>query len=381
MISQRFPADVRSFTDPRLETWREIYGWIKHVDTVNTNILIDSSFKNFTPTKECRVVICSSFESLPGVAELINLANQYKDLIFVWLTDSDIYDFSLPKNVRHVKYRHWHLRVKTFLELYPIEKLCRAKDKLINHKFSSLSYYPRQNRAVITAALLTFAKNQTILSWRKLMPIPSGEYDKRVTVNFDYQLHWNLINSFKNDDRFAELDWTTLDQTITIDDYSLNNNYVEYNMIDIHNPCYQNALINFSNETNSYGYYNDGTVSYTRPGPYLTEKTLKTLITGTVLINSAQPHVYEFLKNDYNLPIDYSFDILYDSQAGDFDRFHSVVNLIKSVSQQSLKDLIDQNIDNCQLIQNTLLSPDWMDQINLYNKQQDSKILNILETV
>jgi hypothetical protein len=57
------------------------------------------------------------------------------------------------------------------------------------------------------------------------MPIPSVEYDKRVTVNFDYQSHWNLIDSFKNDDRFAELDWTTLDQTITIDDYSLNNNY------------------------------------------------------------------------------------------------------------------------------------------------------------
>lgn len=381
MIPQKFPEEVRSFNDPKIELWRDIYGWIDNIDTVKTNILIDSMFENFKPTKECRAVVCTSFEADPRVEALVTLANQYNDIVFVWLTDSNVYDFQLPANIVHIKYKHWHLRVKTFLDLYPIERLCRAKDKKIKYKFSSLSYYPRQNRALVTALLQTYASEQSILSWRSELPKSNLNSGFRITTEFDYDLHQYLVDSLKTNSRFSDLDWSVLNHTVTIDDYKLDNNYVEYNTIDINNPCYQNTLINFSNETTSFGYFNDGTIAYTRPGPYLTEKTLKPLLTGTILLNAAQPHVYEFLKNDYHLPIDYCFDTSYDELAGDFDRYRSLVDLGKTLADTPLQELIDKNIDNCELIQNTLLSPEWLSQIKLHNQQQDVKIINVLEKV
>jgi len=43
-----------------------------------------------------------------------------------------------------------------------------------------------------------------------------------------------------------------------------------------------------------------------------------------------------------------------------------------------LSDLIDANIDNCEIIQKTILNYDYVDMIRAYNLEQDQKILELL---
>ena len=140
------------------------------------------------------------------------------------------------------------------------------------------------------------------------------------------------------------------------------------------NKIYQSSLINFSNETTSFGLYCVGNKSYIRPGPFLTEKTWNPLLSGNILFSSAAPFVYDYLKNDYRLPINYSIDLTFDSISGDLDRYEAMCKEIQRLVEIPLADLIDQNIDNCETIQNTITNPDYICQFEQFNQLQSDKI-------
>ena len=141
------------------------------------------------------------------------------------------------------------------------------------------------------------------------------------------------------------------------------------------NTIYQTSLINFSNETTNYGLYQVDDVSYMRPGPFLTEKTWNPLLAGNILFSTAAPYVYQYLIDDYHIPINYSFGLDFDYIPGDLDRFESISKKIQELVDIPLDDLIDQNIDNCELVQQTLINPDYTKQFDQFNQNQDLKIL------
>lgn len=377
MFNQYIPENISKFDDPRIEIWKGIYNWLNFIDQNKVQILIDSYFEKFNPNKTCKVVICTSYEADPRVENLVDLANRYSDLQFIWLTDSNIYDYPLPSNIFRLKYLHWYLRVRTFLHVCPSDKIVKVKNKKIKYKFSSLSYYPRQNRALVTAALLTCAQQQSILSWHNAqsrLDIKST----RISSSFDNKHHRYLIDSLRQHPQLADLDWDFVDSVIKLDDYNINNNYPEYNLQDIDNLCYTESLCNFNNETTSFGLYADDTVSYIRPGPYFTEKTVKPLVTGCVLINSGQPFGYDFLRDNYQLPVDYGLDLNFDRLPGDFDRFIKLVEFIQHLSNRSLSNLNDATIDKRSQIQDLILSPEWMQTIIEFNRKQDLILLEFL---
>ena len=342
------------------------YKFLTEIDQSKIQLILDTGLLEFQISKNKQLVIVSTFYESPRYNAVVNSAKLNPDTQFIYLADVNNYDHVYPDNVTFFKYRHWHLPLMHVLNNIDLSQIPNVKSKKIYKKFSSLSYYRRQFRAIVTLSLLKYAANDSIVSWHNL------------TNN---SCHDELIKSLKSDVSFNDLDWEVLNYKHIIDNYTVDKNYYESNILDFLNPQYQNCLINFSNETDSFGLYWIDDIRYNRPGPFLTEKTWKPLISGNVLMSTGQPGTYDFLKNDYNIPINYSIDTSFDNVLGDFDRIKQIKNLIESLSKIKLSDLIDQNIDNCELIQNTILAPGYIDQFELFNQSQDIKILEKIEQI
>ena len=379
---QKFPGMVNDYWDNGLDLWWPIYPWLKHIDPNKVAIYIDSffPFKEFPPN--IKAVVCTCYEVWPRIENLEALANSRPDLPFIWLSDVDCYDYVLPKNVYHIRYRHFQLRMLRFRMNYDVNLVPRVKDKNYNIKFSSMSFWPRQARALITAALLKYAKDQSFISWHGTeVSIPTTEetIQKGITTSFDYSFNWGLVKSLQQDSRFSNLDWSFLHNDLTFDDFNLFNNYHEVTATDINHAGYQNSVINFTNETTSFGLYDDGSQRFIRPGPYLNEKTAKPLLTGTIAINSGQPFLYKYLKELYEIDCDYKLiDLKFDSTAGDLDRFEKLVTLIRTLSDIPLKTLLDANIDTMARIQDQILDPAWYDHMQYLNQKEDAAIAELL---
>lgn len=362
-----FPNDV-SVGHPQFDFWYRRYGFMKNIDLDRVCMLLnsDGSAVDLVRLKsQHKCILFTSCAESPRYDDVRELGLRYPDVPVVWLADLDPYDYPLPSNITYIKYRHYYIRMEMLHDCFDVSQVLRIKDKKIKYKFSSLSYFMRQARAAITAALCQYARDQSIMSWHLLDNSPS-------TIQKD------LIQSFRDSPVFSDIDWSVLEQELTVDEYNWDRNTVKNNMMDIFNPAFESSLCNFNNETDSMGWLNSGQECYNRPGPFITEKTWKTLLTGCVLLNSGQPRTIEYLKNDYQLPLDYSIDQQHDSVQQDFDRFRSVIDMIKQLSQVPLKDLIDANIDTCARVQNMLLDPEFLEAPRAYNRTQDELIATLL---
>ena len=96
---------------------------------------------------------------------------------------------------------------------------------------------------------------------------------------------------------------------------------------------------------------------------------------------SGQPFGYDFLSNDYKLPVDYGLDLNFDRLPGDLDRFIKLVELIQNLSDRPLSELNDATIDSRSLIQEKILSPEWMQDVVEYNRKQDLILLEFLSKI
>lgn len=368
-----FPGNVCSVTHPRYLFWAKRYGFLSCIDPQRVTIMLNADSTDLThiPSQHTHVVFTSCAES-PRYDHLRYLAQLYSDKKFLWLADLNCYDFPLPNNVTFLPYRHWHIRLQMFQQCFT-GTVTKVKDKPHRYKFSSLSYFRRANRAIVTAALYTYAKNNSLFTWRSLDNDPTGQQAQ-------------LVETFKNHPLFSDLDWSFFNRDWLIDDENFANKLqadgVNFNvrdsMLDVHTPAFEQALININNETDTFGWMDNGVEKYNRPGPFLTEKTWKTLITGCALLNSGQPGAMQFLRDAYALPLDYSYNTDYDSEIKDFDRLAGLVNVIQQINQTSLDTLIDANIDTCQRVQDLVLSPDYLQMLQQFNVKQDNVIMEWL---
>jgi hypothetical protein len=202
---------------------------------------------------------------------------------------------------------------------------------------------------------------------------------KALLNNNDVPFEEVNIETVRNDSRFSSLDWDFLRSIIVFDEWDMKKTPMQC-ISNYKNPAYEKSAININNETDSNSWYCTPQGSYTRPGPYLTEKTWKPLITGTVLLNSGQASTYKFLEQQYHLPCSkYNLHIDYDCIINDdFGRFAKLVEEIKRLSLMPLKELVDANIDACQVIQDLVLDPDYVNSLKQFNKTQDYLVSNFL---
>jgi hypothetical protein len=348
-----------------LTIWKDFLQFTQHIDLSRVIVHIDPEIRPYRINTNVKAVIVSTgYVETPRFDDLVQWCVKNPDVKFILLGDMNIYDFVLPANLKFLEYRFFHIELAQMIKLSK-NQIPVIDYKKIKYKFSSLSFMKRQHRALLTAYLLTNAKEQSLISWHN--------YDNDNTGIHDY-----LINSVKNHSDYKHFDWDFLNKKIVVDDFNYDKN-VNLDYGNTYNSAYTESLINFNNETFWFSYYQDDNVQYQRPGPYITEKTWRCLLSGSIMINTGQPFMISFLKEKYHLDINYSFiDSTYDNIIGDFDRFSAILNLLDKLLDIDIEEIWSHNIKQCTTIQQLLLDPDYIEQFNQFNLQQDIKLISLI---
>lgn len=233
--------------------------------------------------------------------------------------DGEFDQAALPDNVQTVRWITWHQQLEQLIEHFGV---C-TEPALPQYRISSLSFRFSQYKSFITAYLLEHARpdelvlthHHQVLKQEDLHGYPAGlpwldclNLDLRPTlINFDDNFKANQTSPVKNGG------W--------------------------HNPAYLNALVNCTNESFHYSQSTD----FVHPGPYLTEKTWKPLLSGRPFISVAQYNVYNQLAS-LGLEFDFGFDRNFDQDSGDLTRIRDIFVTIDQVLDTNLLDLYEHSL-------------------------------------
>jgi len=90
----------------------------------------------------------------------------------------------------------------------------------------------------------------------------------------------------------------------------------------------------------------NGTKTYVEPGPFVTEKTWKCLLSRTAFVPVGQVHTYEWFRQ-LGLKFDYGeLDLEFDNDAGNLTRLEKIVGLIESLRYWSAQDLYEMTLES-----------------------------------
>jgi hypothetical protein len=199
-------------------------------------------------------------------------------------------------------------------------------------KVSSLSHRYSQYKKFVTAYLMNKKNHdEMVLSWHAM--IVKAE---------DLQEDWHSIAPFDLDYSMLKAKFTvnTLDEPLSVEQSTppANSNWLV--------PAYQNALVNFTNESMNYSFTTHFGHDWTWPGPYLTEKTMKPLLAGRPFLAVGQYRTYDRLAL-LGFRSDFGWDISFDRQPGDRTRMIEIFRCIDSIFAQTIDSMFDQSIDAC----------------------------------
>jgi len=107
---------------------------------------------------------------------------------------------------------------------------------------------------------------------------------------------------------------------------------------------FQDAWINLTNESWHYSRTILDDHNFYYPGPYLTEKTFKPLLSGRPFLAVGQCNTYKTLK-ELGLSVDFGFDLSYDTDSGDLTRIKGIFSAIDYIQNTDLDHLFLSGID------------------------------------
>lgn len=233
------------------------------------------------------------------------------------LSDGKYYDWPKPDNLECFRYIYWHRQLESMMQWFP-----DSMEKTIKYKASAFSNRITQSKMVVFTALMTHLGGEncylTLGDWVDERNIHYRQSTGNQTID-------NLSETFYNQ---------YLGKGIEVDEFDHWKNNIPTFTANPWTPAYQQSALNFTNESFHYSYQG----SYVRPGPFITEKTLKCLLGGTGLVPVGQMGTYTTLE-ELGFKFDYGFDTAWDQLPGDLDRLTAIVGLIKDLSKYTAKDL------------------------------------------
>jgi hypothetical protein len=256
-------------------------------------------------------------------------------------------------SVRYVPYTYDHQRIAQISTRWPIAKN-------IKYKASALTNRLTQSKAIIFSALTgSLNNNDFIGSLNHAHALLKNVHNWEMSGNKVCDMHTtNFINNW-------------LDKKITLpNDDRIQGSY--------NNPAYQNSAINFTQESYHYSYMTGSNGnSYTEPGPFLTEKTWKCILSKTAFVPVGQYQSYNWLlqmgmKFDYG-PLDLSFD----QDPGNLTRLEKIVNLIQSLNQWSAQELFEMTRDSCEHNYDLVTGQEFWKNCEKYNQPTYELLKNI----
>lgn len=240
---------------------------------------------------------------------------QHVDGRIIHLTGSIIPDSFDTDQIQYVSYNNIHQRIAGIPRT-------TGFSKNIQYKASALTNRVTQSKAIVFSALRHYLADDSVTS-----------------------LHHNLyrekdIHSWQstgNDtcDRFATMfqeQWNHVQLKLPSDD-GIEGSY--------NNTAYQQAALNFTQESYHYSFTMQDGRSFCQPGPFITEKTWKSLLSSTAFISVGQAYVYQWLTS-LGLRFDYGpLDLGFDQDPGNLTRIEKIVQLIESLQSWSAQDLYE----------------------------------------
>ncbi len=277
-------------------------------------------------------------------AEWINehwLIEQYNRLNanIIVLTDADTYDTPFPEGIQFKKYYYKHYQFNLIQEWFPTKV-----EKNLKYKYSVVCNRISQAKVWITTVLLETARQDTLCKlsdWLEEKNVHN--WQNCGNANLD-----RLSQTFRDK-------W--LGVKIDLDDTDTFVNHQRYNS-DPWNSLYQSCALHFTNESDHYSYTHNDLGIYTRPGPFITEKTFKCLLGGTGFIPVGKFKTYDFLRN-IGFRFDYDFDISWDNEPQDLLRFKSIVKLVNDLNKMSIEEIFEATQHSSKYNQEYIISGDF----------------------
>lgn len=252
-------------------------------------------------------------------------------------------------NLRLITFDVWPHNLKGYLDTVSQPNVSYSNRK---YKISSLANRISQYRTYVNAHMYqTWDSSEYLMSWRKKLGKQEDLYLFNKTGNAKID---DLIGYIKN--VFWDLKITpTEDFTNT----PLSN--LDYNW-----DAYTNCVINCSNESINNSYQIHGKKEHIQPGPYLTEKTYKTLLSGTALFAVGQYQTYAHLKSQ-GFMFNYPWDMSYDTVPGDIDRMALILECLDSIRQMSIGELSDATLESRKFNREYIFSGEYFQTVNNNN--------------
>ena len=259
------------------------------------------------------------------------------------LNDGGSYDFPFPNNVYFYQYHSWHYHMDKIMSWFPDRK---SRD--IKFKASAVCHRITQSKMLIFTALMEYLdRNELLVKLSDWLEEKNVHYRRPTYVSELDQLSDIFFNKY-------------FGTKITVDDFPATANYQRINSNPWHH-FYVNSALHFNNASYHYSNFRAPLTSNTlpqvwtggwrndrrpasvqsRPGPCLSEKTYKCLISGTPFISVAQFNVYRSFET-LGFKFDYGpLNLEWDQVTSDLARWLGIVDLIKQLPNYSTGDIVD----------------------------------------
>jgi hypothetical protein len=277
--------------------------------------------------------------------------------IFV-LFDGNHYDLNIP-GVHFIPFYYWHYQLEQMQDWFGIQESCVPK-----YKFSAVCNRISQSKVWIITKLLETAKNSSLIvlnSWLDEKAVHGWGLTGNVVLD---QLTHIFCNQY-------------LGQKIKIDNFDTNVQNQHTITGNPWQPLYQDCAVHFTNESFHYSGMVEDEITYTWPGPFLTEKTLKCLLSGTAFIPVGQFETYKTLT-DLGLQFDYDFDTKWDLDSGNLSRAESIIKLIDELNQFTVEQLVNKTKESSKYNQNYIITKKMFNRCQQKNEESINQIFNLI---
>jgi hypothetical protein len=253
--------------------------------------------------------------------------------------------------VTYLPYTSDHRRIKRMPATWPI-------NKNIKYKASALTNRISQSKVIVFSALKTLLGDDAVYSLNHAHALLKNVH------------HWKMTGNPVCDAYSKNFMQHWVDKKIFLD----NDDKIEgsYN-----NPAYQNSALNFTQESYHYSYMTTNGKNYIEPGPFLTEKTWKCLLSRTAFIPVGQYQTYAWLQQ-MGFVFDYGpLDLGFDQDPGNITRLEKTVRLIESLQNYTAGDLYQFTLESCEKNYDHAMSDAHLAKCETFNRDTVNTLINL----
>lgn len=233
--------------------------------------------------------------------------------------------------------------------------------KDIKYKASALTSRVTQSKAIIFSALKSFLSDEEFV----------GSLNHKFVDSLAKNVHnWQMSGNEICDRHTKDFVANWLDKKIALPkDDMIEGSY--------NNSAYLNSALNFTQESYHYSYMVEDGRGYVEPGPWITEKTYKCLLSKTAFIPVGQMYSYHWLKT-LGLRFDYGkLDLTFDEDPGNLTRLAKIVQLIESLKQWSAMDLYEMTRASTEYNYEYIQSNDFWNRCEATNQECYNYLTNL----